>query len=821
MSITTNASRETLVNKARLTQAQKNSNSKQWYKDYCDKLVTMSTFASGSSITEDWGQNTLRSKKINYDLFNNKLTDMSKFNYIVNPFGGVDGELPANFVNRDIVSGKIKVLLGTEMKMPFSWRVVATNEEATTERETEEFNRIVSFVTDSVLAPLREQITQEKLAGEKGRELSEEEKKQIQAEIQKELESKTPDSVRRYITREYQTPVEVMHNQLLKYLIKKLKLPNCFNEGFKHLNLGGAEVYRINISRGEPTFTPVNVINFKCDDSPDIKYVEDGAWAVYERFLSPIQVITEYGEDLSDKEVDRIMDMDVSRGGGQNLLDATFTFDDTSYRGEFTVPVVHTVWKSLQKVGFLTYMTEDGTPQSMLVEDDYVFSEEMGDISIEWSWIPEVYEATRILGDIYVNCRPFPGQNKDLDCLYEAKLPYYGAIVDNMNSAPTAIMDRMAPYQYYYNVILYRIELLMASDKGRILAANIKAVPKSAGIDVEKFMYFMEANKLAWFNPKEEGNRSVGDITNMVKEIDMSLASDIAKYIELAEFIERKCGASVGIPPSMEAQIGPNEAVQNTQQSLIQSSHILQPYFELHNTIKGNALQGLLEVAKVAYGQGNPRKLSYSLDDLSVELLTIDPGKLNATTVGVFMSNSMKAEDAKRTILGLAQAAMQNQQIDLVDVIKIIKADDIREAEESLLIGREKQREEQTAIEEAQRQHEKEIQMQLDERERRKMAHEKDMIVLKEEERRKTELQKQAMLSIGFNEDKDLDNDGVPDVLEIYKHGVDTNIRERELEQEQEKLKLERDKFNHQKENDKEKNKLEQKKILQAKRGKS
>ena len=50
------------------------------------------------------------------------------------------------------------------------------------------------------------------------------------------------------------------------------------------------------------------------------------------------------------------------------------------------------------------------------------------------------------------------------------------------------------------------------------------------------------------------------------------------------------------------------------------------------------------------------------------------------------------------------------------------------------------------------------------------------------------DLQKQAMLSVGFNEDKDIDKDGVPDVLEIYKAGVDTELRTRKLDIEEARL---------------------------------
>ena len=94
----------------RISNSRKNSNGKQWYKDQADRLDI-----AGSS-------SDVRRMQINYDLFNNKL-NLADFEYVCKPFGNKVGELPAKMVNRDIVSGKIKVILGMEMDRPFSFPI--------------------------------------------------------------------------------------------------------------------------------------------------------------------------------------------------------------------------------------------------------------------------------------------------------------------------------------------------------------------------------------------------------------------------------------------------------------------------------------------------------------------------------------------------------------------------------------------------------------------------------------------------------------------------------------------------------------------------
>jgi len=799
----------TKINKARLTQREKDANDFQYYKDMADNL---DRFSTGSIFDSSYGAYRRMNKKVNYDLFND-IIDNKDFAYVCQPFGAETGQLPANFANRDICSGKIKVLLGMEMKMPFSWKVIAVNEEATTRKEKEEYGRISQFVTNEIMRPIQMQIAQQAQEQAKGQKLTPEDQQNLQQQIAEQTQAQTPDEVRRYMSREHQDPAEVMHQQLLRYLIQKERIPEKFNKGFKHLNLGAKEVYHIGIFNDEPKLTVVNTLRFRHDESPELDYIEDGDWAVNELWMTPNQVLNSFTTELTPKQIDKIFSSESSRGAG-SITNADFS---PMYNGEDTINtirVLHSNWKAPQKIGFLLYLDEQtGEEELMLVDENYKFNPEHGDIELSWEWIPEAHEVYKILDDIYVYPRPVPGQNRDLDNLFNSKLSYYGASCDDLNSTATCPMDRMKPYQYYYDVVMYRIELLMASDKGKILAANINAIPKSAGINIKKFMYYMEANKIAFFNPKEEGNRAGGDIVNMVKEIDMGLVSDIMKYINFAEYLERKCGASMGITPQMEAQIGPNEAVQNTQQNLIQSSHIIQPYFELHNNVKRNVLQGLLETAKVAYSTGRQRKLSYVLDDLSVQILTVDQGMLDATTVGLFVSNSSKADEAKRAIIGLAQAAMQNQQADLLDIVKIIKSDDINEAEEWLEVSQQKSQEQQQASDSAKIKQQKDAEIRADTLMRDGWQHEEDMIILKATEERKTKLQVEAMAAMGFDVNKDEDSDGVPDVLEVYKYGLDADIKNKQVQQTDRKLSLEEDKFAHQKANDKVKNQLEQKKI--------
>lgn len=760
----------------RVTQKQKEKDDFAWYRQKLDMLDTRS-FMDTAGFD---GISLHRRMMSNYDLFNNVI-DPAEFNYVSKPYGEDLGEMPATFTNRDIVSGKIKVLLGMESKMPFGWKVLAVNEEATTRKEQEYFGRIKDFVIGEIMTPIISSIQQKSAEQTKERKLSEDESAKIQQQVEQEIKSATPEEIKKYMERDHQDPAEVLAHQLLEYLIEKLNIPDVFNDGWKHGLLSGLEVFYVGEGFNQPVFFPVNSLNLDYDKSGDIKYIEDGEWACCVYDMSPSKIMEFFGNELEDTEIDKIYEM-AEKGSASSMHDPSFTFVEDRNQALNTVRVFHGNFKSLRKIGFLSFISPDtGQIEETVVSENYRLNSEMGDIKIDWEWIPESHEGYKIGADIYKRMRAVPGQHKDVTNLYECKLSYYGAAYDNMNSEITSLMDRMKPWQYYYDIIHYRVEMLMASDKGKILLLNMNMIPKSKGIDIAKMMYYMESSKIGFMNPAEEGNKgnSSGDIVNAAKEIDMSLVSDIQKYIQLADYIELRCGASVGITKPMEGQTPANESVGNNQLNYTQASYILQPYFELHNQIKRNVLQGIIETAKSIYVDNNITKLAYVLDDLSSKLLEIDTELLDNSTLGIFVSNSSKAWDAKQAVQQLSQAAMQNNKAELSDVIKVIRAESVQEAEELLAVAEKNAQERDMAMQNQKSLADSDAAEKQRAFIRETWEHEKELIILKEKERRETEIQKQLILSMGFDPNKDQDNDNIPDVLEIAKHGIDAQIKMR------------------------------------------
>ena len=749
-------------NEHRISQSAKNARGKDYYKrqiDYYDSR------AFGDPHFQFDGRIEFDAMKANYDLMNNIINE-ADFNHVVKPWGEGGGELPAKFANKDITSPKIKAVLGIESKRPFNYKVVAVNEEATTRKEQEESAKIRQFVIEQIMAPLKEEAM-----------------RQTGQQQEQPAEVQTPEEVKRYMRRQHQDPAEILAAQTLAYLSQKLFLKDHFNKGAKHAAISGREVYWVGDVRGEPAIITVNPLYFDHDKSPDLQFIEDGEWAICEYRMLPSQIIGTFDE-LTNSEIDKINEL-YKANSSNEAFNANPRWEDTDY-----IRVLHVTWKGLRKIGTLDYKDMQGQKRQKVVADTYTLNKEAGDISITWEWIPEVHEGYKIGADIYTRMRPLPNQFKDPDNIYECKLPYVGAVYDFENSRPTSLVDRAKHWQYLYDIIAYRMELLLAKDKGRIAAVNINSVPTTQGLDLKKFEYYMEANQLIYLNPNEEGMRNQSDpnITNLLKEINLSNTTDISFYIKFLEYVDVMCGQAMGVTKQLEGQIAEREAVSNVQRSVQFSTNILESFFQTHDQVKLNVLTRLLETAKVLYAIGKPRKLSYFLDDMSVATLTIDQELLDNSTYGIFITDGYKVQENQETMKVLAQAAMQNQMIPLSSVTRVLQAGSVREAEEFLQEGEATMQERATQAAEAERQHQMEmykLQMQMEEQ-----KHQWELEKLREEERLKKdrELAKQAILAAGFAEDKDLNKNKKLDVLEM----ADYFLQKRKLDLEEQKIKAQK-----------------------------
>lgn len=640
------------------TSAQKTS---EWGRLCVDAIIGMA-----SSSTFRNGRTSKQNKQVNYDLYNSKHDD-ADFDYVVNPYGQTRraNEKPSQIQNYNIIRTNIEVLKGEEIKRPFNFFARAIAGGADKAKEQVKRNLILQHL-------------ETRLMQEMGQEVDPDEASQMSL----------PD-IEKYMKSQYVDPRETTANQLIKYLLKQEKLEMKFNQGWEHALIAAEEIYYIGIVSGEPKVRVVNPLDFEFDKEEGQLFIEDSQWAREERFMSKGAVLDTYGEFLSDKELDLIDSDQVGSGlGGYGMQHPGFAMSEEDFRynssinrNQSGIQVVNVCWKSWKKIGFVRVLNpETGEEMEQMVEDDFKMPAELKPFNptIEWRWINEVWEGTRIGRDIYVNIRPLANQTRSMSNPSECKLPYTGYIYNNTNSQATSLLDLVKPHQYTYTIVWWRLEQELAKAKGKAFVMDMAQLPKSQGMSVDEWINYFDNVGVAFINSMEEGREGDPNTVskfNQFQSIDRSLSQVVGQYMEVLNKLEQQVDNLTGVSPQRRADTSPSETATGVQNAIVQSSHITEPYFYYHNIVKGQVLTKLLECAKIAY-EGN-KKINYIVDEVYQEVINIDGEIFSDSDYGVFVSNSSKDYATKEKMLQLASIAMQNDKLTMTDYMTILDEDSI------------------------------------------------------------------------------------------------------------------------------------------------
>lgn len=786
------------------------------------------------------GNNRSRKEEMQtyYDLYNSIYSEKD-LKYVTNPFKQQDG-FPAMAQDYNIIKPKIDLLLGEETKRPFNFRVVHTSDIATSEIQDKAKQMIIDYIQATIMS---------KLGPEE------------QARYQEALQSgeiMTPEQIQKYLSKDYKDIAEITAYHSLNYLKNKLNITHEFFKGWKDALIGGEEIYYVGIVNGEPCLQRINPIYFDYDsDTSDLEFIHEAQWCCYEMIMSLTEVYDRLYDKMSEKQLNELLDMmdDRSKGGvtpevRKTSLDYPHIkthsingFSSNPFEEADNIHVWHCCWKSLKKIGFVNIINpETGMPEEYQVDETY--KETGNELDVEWKWIIEVWEGYRIGQDIYVGIQPVEYQHISADNPNAQRLPYTGVIYNNTNSRPRSLVSMMKPLQYMYIVLWYRLELAMARDKGKVVTMDITQIPKSMNIDVAKWMHYLSALGVNFVNPYEEGwdipGREGGKPSqfNQISALDLTMANTIDQYINLMDKIESMLSEISGVSKQREGSISSNELVGNVERSVVQSAHITEPWFWVHNQVKKECLTMLLDTAKHAW-KDNKTSIQYVLDDATRAFLTLSDDFFYED-MDIFVEDTTKNQQQIEALKNLMQPAMQNG-ASLLDIAEIITMDNVTMIRSKLEEIEQKRMEQQQAMEQAQAEREQQMaQIQNEIKEEELMLKEAEMDLKKYEidSNNATKITVAQLNAYRGAENMDQDMNGIPDPIEIGKQAIEQqkvnsdiaskqfefNNKKREMEMKREienkKIELEKQKMKQemelQKQKDKEAYKREQLKAKTA-----
>lgn len=664
---------------------------KKWRKAHLD-WADSKTFFNYSLVRK-----SVIHKKINYDLLNGKL-HMSDIELVLNPDSIKAGFVPDRIQHYPIMNSKLNVLRGEESRRVFDYRVIVTNPNAISEIENNKKEELLQNL--------------QKLMADTSK--SEE-------EFNQELEK-----LNDYYTYEWQDMREIRGNAILNHYVKEYNIPLLFNNGFMDAVTVGEEIYQCDIVGGEPVIERLNPLKVRIFKSGYSNKIEDADMIIIEDYWSPGRVIDTYHDVLSKKDIEYIenipdhigqasidsMDNIDERFGyvnnhmvGEEISTDGFYFDPFNlfsdsisnsllpYDLAGNIRVLRMYWKSRRRIKKVkSYDPETGEEVYNFFPETYIIDKDNGEEE-QIFYINEAWEGTKIGTDIYVNMRPRVVQYNRLSNPSRCHFGIIGSIYNLNDSRPFSLVDMMKRYNYFYDVIHDRLNKIMARNWGKLLRLDFAKIPKKW--DIEKWMYYAKVNGIAVEDSFKEGNigaasgKLAGALNNSSSGvIDAEFGNSIQSQINLLEFIKMEMSEVVGITRQREGQISNRETVGGVERATLQSSHITEWLFVVHDDVKRRVLECFLETAKIAF-KGRSKKFQYILSDNSMRIMDIDGDEFAEADYGLVVDNSQGTQELAQKLDMLAQAALQNQALSFSTIMRLYNSSSL--AEKQRLVERDEQ----------------------------------------------------------------------------------------------------------------------------------
>lgn len=767
----------------------------------------------------DSNRSTFFTKRINYDLFNGKF-NKADLEYVCNPLGVDNNDFPATLQHYDITSPPLNLLIGEEAKRPDNTIVVSGS--------MFDINRKQGVLKKKINDLLQQSL----IAGIDPSTIDPNQPPPVAADILKYDKYNISDLI------------EAKANKILQYLKRDLNTKEVFKKGFGDALKVGEEIYWCGVSNNDVILRRCNPLNMTVILDGDSDCVDDGTAVTEVRMMTPASILDEFGDILKPIQVDEIeaIASRIGTGFAGSTMNPTFVLDksggvtDTgttgftsgystngSYNTEL-IRVLRVEWKSMKKLYHLSYTDEQEELQELIVDESFnlkLFKDVFPDATTEEFWINEAWEGIKIHTDIFVGVQPKQNQRRRIDNPYYCKLGYTGLIYNCVNSQSVSLIDRIKPYQYLYNIFMYRLELAFAQDQGKKFIMDLAQIPRSEGISLEKWIYYLKATGIAFINSFEEGKKGTAQgkfpTYNQFQSIDLSLANTIQQYINTLEYLKQQVSFISGVTPQRLGAISNNELVGNVERSVQQSALITEYLFDAHDEVKRRVYTGLVECAKIAYRHG--KKVQYILDDMGIELLDIEELELDDSEFNVFMSNSTEDKAIKEGMKSLMVEALKADKATLSMMVDSLITNSTKEMSALIKKGEEDKYARDKSVQDQQMQIEQskiKVQQQIHAETLNEQQKERDLKQYISDSSNETKITVQEIANYFKAADTDSNENGIPDPMEIADHALAQRELDSKTFNEQAKLQLDKDK--HSKEVELKNKELSNKKEIENKK---
>ena len=585
--------------------------------------------------------------------------DPKDYEHVTDQYGT---PFPARMTNYNIIAPKIDLLTSEELRRPLETKVSSINKSAVNRKKDAK----VGMVMDKLLADVQKEINDVM-----GMDIT-----------QDNADFEIPDDIETYMRYTYKEAIEDVAESGIEYLKEKYRWKDLFKNGFRDFLVLGKVFYKVDIKNGDPHVRRVDPRNIAFDSSIESDYIDESQWVVEQRWLSVNEILDEFGDDLTKEDVMELENMrQISSGSELAHYNTSIEWLNYDSSTGVRIRLIHGEWKSIRAIKFKISPNkyDQNNPFRKLVGNNY--KPRKGE-KVETKYVDDIWEGTKIGGRIVVNCRRRPNQVRSVDDAGSTPLSYVGCTHNLSAGRVTSLVDVLKHIQTLYNVVMYHIELTLARAGGKAVVYDVSQMPSNIGMDMQTVLYHIKNDGIIPINSRDEGQDTAR--FNQFQQVDFTLSNSVQQLINLKLMLEQTAGQVCGISPQREGAVSQYEAVGNVQRTVMQSNLVTENWFFQHTEVKKRVVERVCNLMKVAWAKG--KRLGYVLGDGAFKLLDILPD-IALNDYGVYINQGAKDDAIKQAITQLSQAALQSGSIGLLDVIKVLKADSLSEAEHVLENG--------------------------------------------------------------------------------------------------------------------------------------
>ena len=315
--------------------------------------------------------------------------------------------------------------------------------------------------------------------------------------------------------------------------------------------------------------------------------------------------------------------------------------------------VWHVVWRGEAKRGILTYINELGLQTTRVVEEDYKFNPEAGDINIEWVYEPQVYEGYRIGGrynSIYpIKARPVAFNRN-------GKLPYNGIMEVLPMMGKFSIIKLITPYQVMRNIFAYHREMVIAKNKMLILLLPESLIASNS----EDKIYKMAADGVLLIDDSEDTNSLK---MQQIRLLNANMGDYITQLTNLMEATKLEAREMVDMNMQRYGEIAQSAGATITQEAISRSSMGMVILVQMFDEFRKADYNRDLDYCKLAYAEG--LDTSY-WDELGKRrFISLDVNTFISSDYSTTVRNDSKELDKIQQLRQWAFSAAQNGDLDM------------------------------------------------------------------------------------------------------------------------------------------------------------